>query len=141
MKNRLVLEGEYLEIMLELLGNRYKINSLIKLVFMSFCVRNVKKRAYMGRKKDFIDVFFASINIKLLSHPNEIEAILEVIHKLKTSGWIQIINDEVELLKDLKDFECANDFLISCRDRNFNPIIEVNKLDNKSFTEEVLRHV
>ena len=141
MKNRLVLEGEYLEIILELLGDRYKINSLTKLVFMSFCVRNVKKRAYMGRKKDFIDVFFASINIKLLSHPNEIKAILEVIHKLKTSGWIQIVNDEVEVLKNLKGFECANDFLISCRDRNLNPIIEVNKLDRKSFTEEVLRHV
>ena len=141
MKNRLVLEGEYLEIVIELLGERYNVNSLIKLVFMSFCIRNTNKNAYIGRKKDFIDVFFASLNIKLISHPNELKAILEVIHKLKTSGWIQIVNDEVEVLKDLKGFECTNVFLISCRDKSLNPIVEVNKLDSRSFTEEVLRNV
>lgn len=141
MKNRLALEGEYLEIMIELLGDTYNVNSLIKLVFMSFCVRNAKKRAYAGRKKDFIDVFFASLNVKLISHPNELEAILEVIRKLKTSGWIQVTNDEVVVLRDLKGFECENDFLISCRNKDLNPIIEVNKLDSRAFTEEVLRHV
>ena len=141
MKNRLVLEGEYLEIVIELLGERYNVNSLIKLVFMSFCVRNTKINAYAGRKKDFINVFFASLNIKLMSHPNELKAIFEVIHKLKTSGWIQIENDEVELLKDIKGFESKNGFLISCRDKVLNPIIEVNKLDSRSFTEEVLRNV
>jgi len=129
MMNRFILEGEYLEIIIELLGDRYKLNSLIKLVFMSFCVKNAKKSAYSGRKKDFIDAFFASLNVKLLSHPNEIEAILEVIHKMKTSGWIQIDNDKIVILKNLMDFKCDNNFLVSCRDKDLNPICEVNKLD------------
>lgn len=139
--NRLTEEGEYLEIILELLGEQYKVDSLVKLVFMSFCVKNAKKRLYAGRKKDFVEVFFSSINIKLISHPSELKTIFEVIHKLKTSGWIVIMNDDVRLLRDIKEFQCSNDFLISCRDKIPNPIAEVNKLDNKSFTEEVLRHV
>jgi len=139
--NRYILESEYLEIIMELLGEKYKINSLIKLVFMAFCIRNEKKCSYGSRKNDVIDEFFDNLNIKLLSHPNDVEAILEVIHKMKTSGWIRIEDDDVAVLKELKDFKCENNFICGCRNKNVNPICEVNKLDSKAFTEEVLRHV
>ena len=139
--NRYILESEYLEIIMELLGEKYKINSLIKLVFMAFCIRHEKKCSYGSRKNDVIDEFFDNLNIKLLSHPNDVEAILEVIHKMKTSGWIRIEDDDVAVLKELKDFECENNFICGCRNKNVNPICEVNKLDSKAFTEEVLRHV
>lgn len=56
--NRYVLEGEYLEIIAELLGEKYEVNSLIKLVFMAFCIRNEKKGSYGVRKKDFVDAFW-----------------------------------------------------------------------------------
>lgn len=141
MNNRLILEGEYLEIIVELLSCRYKVDSLIKLVFMAYCIKNAKARSYARRNKDFIDVFFSSLNLKLLSHPNELNAILEVIYKLKTSGWIRVIDDKIFVLKNLDDFECENAFLLNCRAKDINPIIEVNKLDGKSFAEEVLRHV
>ena len=119
--NRYILEGEYLEIIAELLGEKYKVNSLIKLVFMSFCIRNEKKGSYGTRKKDYVDAFLDNINVKFISHPEEVEAILEVVLKLKTSGWIKFLN--------------------GCKDKQINPIREVNKLDSRAFAEEVLRHV
>ena len=139
--NRYTLEGEYLEIIIELLGENYKVNSLIKLVFMSFCIKNGKRKSYSGRKKDFVETFFDCLNVKLLSHSSEMKAIFEVIHKLKSSGWIRVEDDEVEVLKEMKDFNCNNNYLNGCRNKELNPVHEVNKLDSRAFTEEVLRHV
>lgn len=139
--NNYTLEGEYIEIVIELLGRQYNVRSLIKLVFMSFCIRNGKGSMFGGRKKDFVDVFFSSLSLKLLSHPDEMKAILEVIYKMKSSGWIKVEADEVTVIKNLDGFKCDNSFLVKCRDKEFNPICEVNKLDSRAFTEEVLRHV
>lgn len=139
--NSFILEAEYLEIILELLSERYKVNSLVKLVFMSFCVKNGKKALFSGRKRDFVDVFFSSINVKLLSHSNEMKSIFEVINKMKASGWIQVDGDEVKVLKNIDDFNCDNKFLVGCGEKKNNPIKEVNKLDSRAFLEEVLRHV
>ncbi len=139
--NRYVLEGEYLEIIVELLGEKYKINSLIKIVFMAFCIRQEKKGSYGARKKDFVDAFLDNINVKLISHPEELEAIFEVIFKLKTSGWITIENDLITVVKNFHNMTCGNKFLNGCKNKQINPIREVNKLDSRAFTEEVLRHV
>ncbi len=139
--NNYILEGEYLEIIIELLGKQYNVGSLIKLVFMSFCIKNGKRSSYGGRKRDFVDVFFSSLNVKLLSHSDELIAILEVIYKMKSSGWIKVEDDEITVLKELDDFKRENKFLVGCRNKDINPIREVNKLDSRAFTEEVLRHV
>lgn len=141
MMNRYILEGEYLEIIAELLGEKYKVNSLIKLVFMSFCIRNEKKGSYGTRKKDFVDAFLDNINVKLISHPEEVEAILEVVLKLKTSGWITIDDDLITVVQSFENMKCENKFLNGCKDKQINPIREVNKLDSRAFAEEVLRHV
>ena len=141
MMSNYLLEGEYLEIMIELLSDKYNVNSLVKLVFMAFCIKNGKRASYSGRKKDFVDVFFSSINVKLLSHPDEMKTIFEVIYKMKSSGWISVEGDEVMVLRDLKEFRCENSFLVGCGEKSVNPIHEVNKLDSRAFTEEVLRHV
>lgn len=139
--NRYVLEGEYLEIIAELLGEKYKVNSLIKLVFMAFCIRNEKRGSYGARKRDFVDALLDNINVKLIAHPEELVAIFEVIYKLKTSGWIMIEDDLVAVVKNLENVACGNKFLNGCKDKQINPIREVNKLDSRAFAEEVLRHV
>ncbi len=139
--NNIPLEAEYLEIIIELLSEKYNVNSLIKLVFMAFCIKHGKKTSYNGRKKDFVDVFSSSINVKLLSHPDEMESILEVIHKMKASGWIKLEGDIVTVVRNLNKFKCENSFLVCCGEKNINPIQEVNKLDSRAFMEEVLRHV
>ena len=41
--NELLLESEYAEIIIELLKDPYNVDSVIKIVFMAFCVRNESK--------------------------------------------------------------------------------------------------
>lgn len=139
--NELLLEAEYAEIIIELLNQPFRIGSVVKLVFMSFCVRNEKRTSYGLRKTDFVDVFLENINIKLLSHPEELKSIFEVINKLKRNGWIEISNGTVRLSKEQSICQCGNRFLYGCKEREINPIIEINKLDDQAFIEEVLRHV
>ena len=139
--NELLLESEYAEIIIELLKDPYNVDSVIKIVFMAFCVRNENKTSYRNRKTDFVDMLLGNIDIKLLSHPDELTRIFEVLNKMKKCGWIKTYQGKISLLKGLEDYKCYNKFLIGCRGRELNPLIEVNKLDDKAFIEEVLRHV
>ena len=139
--NELLLQSEYAEIMIELLKEPYSINSVIKLVFMSFCIRNEIRTSYKNRKTDFVDIFLDNLNIRLVSHPDELSSIFSVLKKLKDCGWIKTDSGRITVLKDLSDFKCEQKFLKGCKGKDINPIIEVNKLDDKAFLEEVLRHV
>lgn len=142
MKECLLLESEYVEIIIELLRAPYCLDSVTKLVFMAFCIRNeFRYSSYRNRKTDFVDVLFDNINIKLLSHPNELISIFEALNKLKKCRWVRIDKGKISVLRDLQEFKCENKFLKQCRRRDVNPLIEVNKLDDKAFIEEVLRHV
>ena len=139
--NDLLLQSEYAEIMIELLQEPYRIDSVIKLVFMSFCVRNEIRSSYKNRKTDFVNIFLNNLNIKLLSHPDELECIFAVLDKLRTCGWIKTDSGKIEVRRDLSGFKCGHKFLNNCKEKDINPIIEVNKLDDKAFLEEMLRHV
>lgn len=139
--NELLLQSEYIEIIIELLKEPYNISSVIKLVFMSFCIRNEIRTSYKNRKTDFVDIFLDNLNIRLVSHPDELGSIFAVLKKLKDCGWIKTDSGRITVLKDLSGFKCEQRFLNSCKGKDINPIIEVNKLDDKAFLEEVLRHV
>lgn len=139
--NDLLLESEYADIITELLKEPYNVDSLTKIVFISFCVRNETKSSYGKRKTDFVDALLRNINIKLFSHPEELECIFEVLNKLRKCGWIDIEDGKIRMLKELLKPKCENKFLISCEGKEPNPIVEVNKLDDRAFIEEVLRNV
>ena len=81
-----------------------------------------------------------NINLKLMSHSEEITTIFSVIEKLHKNNFIDIHKDKILLRKKLL-IETENEFLKFCLNKNPNPIMEVNKLDSKAFMEEVLRYV
>lgn len=139
--NDLLLQSEYADIIIELLDEPYYVNSVVKIVFLAFCIRNETQPSYRNRKTDFVDVLLNNLNIKLLSHPDELKSIFEVLNKMKKSGWIATEHGAISVLKDFNKAKCENRFLSGCRGKDINPIIEVNKLDDKAFIEEVLRHV
>lgn len=139
--NDLLLQSEYVEIITQLLKEPYCIESVVKIVFISFCVRNESRSSYRNRKTNFVDVLLENLNIKFLSHPDELQAIFEVLNILKKCGWIITENGRITVLKELNNIKCENKFLASCKGKEVNPIVEVNKLDDKAFVEEVLRHV
>ena len=97
--------------------------------------------SYRNRRTDFVDVLLNNLNIKLLSHPDELKNIFEVLNKMKKCGWIKTVDGRIMVLKGFNKIKSENKFLLGCRGKDINPIVEVNKLDDKAFIEEVLRHV
>lgn len=139
--NDLLLQGEYADIIVELLNEPYNVDSVIKIVFLAFCIRNETQTSYRNRKTDFVDILLNNLNIKLLSHPDELKNIFEVLSKMKKCGWITTECGKISILKKFDKEKSENKFLKGCKGKDINPIVEVNKLDDKAFIEEVLRHV
>ena len=76
MEPSLILQAEYASIIISLIKKPYRVNSITKLIFMSFGVKHASIKKYSNRKMDFIKTFLSSLSIKLTSHPEELKAIL-----------------------------------------------------------------
>lgn len=140
-KERLLQEAEYADIVLTLLSPPYAITSITKLIFIAFCIKYENNiPSYKKRSKDFIDVFFKNLSLKLSAHYNDIELILHLIDILKNTSKITISGDYIELNEELAHTS-ENHFLQFCSQKHPNPIIEINKLDAKALLEEVIRYV
>ena len=139
--NDLLLQSEYADIIVELLREPYNVDSVIKIVFLAFCVQNEKQVSYRNRRTDFVDVLLDNLSIKLLSHPDELRNIFEVLNKMKKCGWVTTEGGRITVLKEIDKSTIENKFLIGCRGKDTNPVVEVNRLDDRAFIEEVLRHV
>lgn len=141
MMSSILLQSEYADIIIALLNEPYNVDSIIKIVFMAFCIENETNYSYGKRKTDFIDVFLSNLNIKFLSHPKELACIFEVLNKLEKCGVIKSNNGKITKIMSIDSYCCENRFLKGCKEKDVNPIYEINKLDDKAFIEEVLRHV
>ena len=140
-KEKLLQEAEYADIILTLLGSPYAITSITKLIFIAFCVRHESNlSSYKNRSKDFIDVFFKNISLKLSAHYNDIGLILHFVDILKNTSKISIVGDSIELGVELTHSP-ENHFLQFCAKKVPNPIVEINKLDAKALLEEVILYV
>ena len=140
-KEKLLREAEYADIILTLLNSPYVITSITKLIFIAFCVRYESNiSAYKNRSKDFIDVFFKNISLKLSAHYDDIELILHFVDILKNTSKVSISVDYIELISEFKHLP-ENHFLQFCAKKVPNPIVEINKLDAKALLEEVIRYV
>ena len=66
MLNDIIKEAEYADIILSLLMEPYRINSVTKMIFVAFCIRYEDKFAsYRSRTKDVVDVLCENISLKL----------------------------------------------------------------------------
>lgn len=137
----MIKEAEYADIILSLLAEPYQINSVTKMIFFAFCIRYENNFAsYRSRTKDFVDVFFENISLKLAANYKDIEKILYVLKMLVKSGRISIAEDTIEVVDELKH-STENDFIKMCNGKTPNPILEINKLDAIAVIEEVIRYV
>ena len=140
-KEKLLREAEYADIILTLLNSPYVITSITKLIFIAFCVRYESNiSAYKNRSKDFIDVFFKNISLKLSDHYDDFELILHFVDILENTSKVSISGDYIELISEFKHLP-ENHFLQFCAKKVPNPIVEINKLDAKALLEEVIRYV
>ena len=97
-KEKLLREAEYADIVLTLLNSPYAITSITKLIFIAFCIKYESNiSAYKNRSKDFVDVFFKNISLKLSAHYDDIELILHFVDILKNTSKVSINGDYIEL--------------------------------------------
>lgn len=139
--NELIKEAEYADIILSLLMEPYQINSVTKVVFFAFCIRYEDNFAsYRNRTKDFVDVFFENISLKLATNYKDMGKILGVLKKLEKTGKISINEDAIQVLEELR-YNTENEFIKMCNGKTPNPILEIDKLDATAVIEEVIRYV
>lgn len=139
--NDVIKEAEYADIILSLLAEPYQINSVTKILFLAFCIKYEDNFAsYRSRTKDFVDVFFENISLKLATNYKDISKILCVLKMLVKVGKISIIDDNIQVLEELKH-NPENEFIQMCDKKIPNPILEINKLDATAVIEEVIRYV
>lgn len=139
--NELIKEAEYADIILSLLMEPYQINSVTKVVFFAFCIRYEDNFAsYRNRTKDFVDVFFENISLKLATNYKDMGKILGVLKKLEKTGKISINEDTIQVLEELR-YITENEFIKMCSGKTPNPILEIDKLDATAVIEEVIRYV
>lgn len=66
--------------------------------FIAFCIKYESNiSAYKNRSKDFVDVFFKNISLKLSAHYDDIELILHFVDILKNTSKVSINGDYIEL--------------------------------------------
>ena len=117
--NDVIKEAEYADIILSLLMEPYRINSVTKMIFLAFCIRYEDNFAsYRSRTKDFVDVFFENISLKLATNYKDIEKILCVLKMLVKSGKISITGDSIEVMDEL-EHSTENDFIKMCMMRGW----------------------
>jgi len=139
--NDVIKEAEYADIILSLLVEPYQINSVTKMLFFAFCIKYEDNFAsYRSRTKDFVDVFFENISLKLATNYKDIGKILCVLKMLVKVGKISITEDNIQVLEELKH-STENKFIKMCSGKTPNPILEINKLDATAVIEEVIRYV
>lgn len=146
MEKKLIGIAEYMDIILNLLYPPYNINSIVKIIFISFLVKFENERitdSFKSRKNDIIETFMKNNAFKVNTDFNDFKNILECINILSESSIIEIKEDEIFLLKKNKNINCQNDFL--CKYKKYanekNPILELNKLSSQALIEEVLAYV
>lgn len=139
--NDVIKEAEYADIILSLLVEPYQINSVTKMIFFAFCIKYEDNFAsYRSRTKDFVDVFFENISLKLATNYKDLGKILCILKMLVKTGKISITEDNIQVLEKLKH-NTENDFIKMCSGKTPNPILEINKLDATAVIEEVIRYV
>ena len=139
--NNIIKEAVYADIILSLLVEPYRVNSVAKMIFFAFCIKYEDDFAsYRNRTKDFVDVFFENISLRLETNYKDIEIILCVLTMLVRTGKISITGDRIEIIDEVAH-STENDFIKKCSGKTPNPILEINKLDAIAVIEEVIRYV
>lgn len=143
MDNNVRKLAEYIEIEEGLLQEPFSIKSIHKLIFISFCVYHQANYGKRYNRLDITQTFFRTLSGKLLTNLYDLQVIMFGVQILEKSGIIEVDEEgHIETLDDLKTLIQHNPFLQKFKGKSVgNPILAVNRLDDKAFMEEVVRYV
>ena len=136
-EKQMINVSEYLSIIYKLITD-FQINSLFKVVFSSFVIKNRKEKiSFVNQKNNLIEGFFQQFHMDLFSNYNDFKYIFEAINILQENQIIVIQNNTITICKLI---EVINDDFL--KKRNVIASLElIASMNENSFVEEVLYNV
>lgn len=132
MKNNLLKEAKYADIIITLINPPCNITSLFKLIFLTliFSDRNINE--ITKSKYNIINNYIGNSILLLQQKKDDLNIIYETLHRLESIHIISINNDIITINQiiqtpDINNIKKANQILN-----------KLNKLDNKTFYLELL---
>ena len=136
-EKQMINVSEYLSIIYKLVTD-FQINSLFKVVFSSFVIKNRKEKiSFANQKNNLIEGFFQQFHMDLFSNYNDFKYIFEAINILQENQIIVIQNNTITICKLIEVIH--DDFF---KKRNVIASLElIASMNENSFVEEVLYNV
>lgn len=132
MKNNLLKEAKYADIIITLINPPCNITSLFKLIFLTliFSDRNINE--ITKSKYNIINNYIGNSILLLQQKKDDLNIIYEILHRLESIHIISINNDIITINNIIQTPDINN---IKKADQILN---KINKLDNKTFYLELL---
>lgn len=132
MKNNLLKEAKYADIIMTLINPPCNITSLFKLIFLTLLFSDKNINEITKSKYNIINNYIGNSIFLLIQKKDDIKIIYDILFRLESMQLISINQDIISINKmiespDINNIKKANQILN-----------KLNKLDNKTFYLELL---
>lgn len=132
MKNNILKEAKYADIILTLINPPCNITSLFKLIFLTLIFSDKNINEITKSKYNIINNYIGNSILLLQQKKDDLNIIYEILYRLEAMQIISINNDIITINQIIQTPDIDN---IKKADQILN---KLNKLDNKTFYLELL---
>lgn len=132
MKNNLLKEAKYADIIMTLINPPCNITSLFKLIFLTLIFSDKNIKEFKQSKYNIINNYIGNSIFLLIQKKDDIKIIYEILYRLESIQLISINQDIISINKKIETPDI-------CNLKKLNNIIsKFNNLDNETFYLELL---
>ncbi|MDY5051247.1 MAG: hypothetical protein SPF17_07465 [Candidatus Mucispirillum faecigallinarum] len=132
MKNNLLKEAKYADIIMTLINPPCNITSLFKLIFLTLIFSDKNIKEFKQSKYNIINNYIGNSIFLLIQKKDDIKIIYEILYRLESIQLISINQDIISINKKIETPDI-------CNLKKLNNIISnFNNLDNETFYLELL---
>lgn len=132
MKNNILKEAKYADIIITLINPPCKITSLFKLIFLTLIFSDKNINDIAKSKYNIISNYIGNSILLLQQKKDDLNIIYEILYRLEAMHIISIDNDIITINQIINAPDIDNIKKI------YHVLNNINKLDNKSFYLELL---
>lgn len=140
MNKEIEKEAEYFDIIVGLLSEPFEYDSFVKTVFTAFIIKNCEPKVDKNViNLNLISKFMNNLRTQFFINYNDFNSIFKILRLLEDTSCIKIKDNTIFKKNISKEYIVqSNVFKISAVRKT---ILEIKKMSDKSFMEEVIRYV
>lgn len=140
MNKEIEKEAEYFDIIVGLLSEPFEYDSFVKTVFTAFIIKNCEPKVDKNvTNLNLISKFMNNLRTQFFINYNDFNSIFKILRLLEDTSCIKIKDNTIFKKNISKEYIVqSNVFKISAVRKT---ILEIKKMSDKSFMEEVIRYV